>query len=206
MYLTPVVWRESIRASPCDPALTRPGVLRLKYVSPQERELPAAIAPLVRERDNERVAETAPAMTSLTIQDEEQLRLLAMFHHVVAGLGVLLSLLPVFHLAMGIMLLTGQLDTGRPTDGFNPAIIGWLFIAFPVVWIIAGLTGAVCMFLAGRHLRRRERYMFCQVIAGVMCVFVPFGTVLGVFTLLVLQRQTVRNAFAMSDAVRSSAP
>ena len=141
-------------------------------------------------------------MTTLTMQDEEHLRLLAIFHNVVAGLGVLFSLFPLLHLGMGIMLVTGRFETGEQANGFEPAFMGWFFITFSLTWIIVGLTASVFVFRAGRYLRRRERYMFCLVMAGVMCAFAPFGTVLGVFTLLVLHRPTVKEAFAASDATR----
>jgi ABC-type branched-subunit amino acid transport system permease subunit len=143
-------------------------------------------------------------MTILTAQDEEHLRLLAMFHNVVAGLGVLFSLFPLLHLGMGLMLVTGTFDIGEQPKGFQPAFMGWFFIAFSLAWIIAGLTTSVCIFLAGRHLRRRERHMFCVVTAGVMCAFAPFGTVLGVFTLLVLHRPAVKAAFAASEAAEAT--
>jgi hypothetical protein len=138
-------------------------------------------------------------MTTLTREDEEHLRLLALFHNVVAGFGLLFSLLPIAHLAMGIMLVTGKLDDGN-SGGGAPALIGWMFIAFPVVWIIVGITASTCVFVAGRYLRRLERYTFCLVTAGVMCAFAPIGTVLGVLTLLVLQRQSVKDAFAAANA------
>jgi hypothetical protein len=38
-------------------------------------------------------------------------------------------------------------------------------------------------------------YIFCLVIAAVECIFMPFGTVLGVFTIIVLQRPTVKAMF-----------
>jgi hypothetical protein len=41
----------------------------------------------------------------------------------------------------------------------------------------------------------RKHYTFCLVMAGVECLFMPFGTVLGVFTILVLNRQTVKELF-----------
>ena len=47
--------------------------------------------------------------------------------------------------------------------------------------------------------------MFCVVTAGVMCAFAPFGTVLGVFTLLVLHRPAVKAAFAASTPQDASA-
>lgn len=146
-------------------------------------------------------------MTTLTMQDEEHLRLLVVFHNVVAGLGVLFSLFPLLHLGIGIMLVTGRFAPGDQTDGFQPAFMGWFFIAFSLTWMIAGLTMSVFVYRAGRYLRRRERHMFCVVMAGVMCAFAPFGTVLGVFTLLVLHRPTVKDAFLAADATRvASAP
>ena len=49
--------------------------------------------------------------------------------------------------------------------------------------------------LAGRSLARHRRYTFCLVVAAILCLFVPFGTLLGVFTIIVLVRSTVRARF-----------
>jgi hypothetical protein len=37
--------------------------------------------------------------------------------------------------------------------------------------------------------------MFCLVMASITCMFMPFGTVLGVFTLIVLMRPSVKPLF-----------
>ncbi len=37
--------------------------------------------------------------------------------------------------------------------------------------------------------------MFCFVMGCVECLFMPFGTVLGAFTILVLNRQSVKGLF-----------
>jgi hypothetical protein len=37
--------------------------------------------------------------------------------------------------------------------------------------------------------------MFSLVIAGVQCMFAPFGTALGVFTIIVLTRDSVRRQY-----------
>jgi hypothetical protein len=51
-------------------------------------------------------------------------------------------------------------------------------------------------YLAGRFLARRRHHTFCMVIAAVACTFMPLGTVLGVFSLIVLSRESVRESFA----------
>ncbi len=38
--------------------------------------------------------------------------------------------------------------------------------------------------------------MFCLVMACVACLFMPFGTVLGVFTIIVLARPSVQTLFS----------
>jgi hypothetical protein len=46
--------------------------------------------------------------------------------------------------------------------------------------------------MTGRSLALRKRYSFVFVMACVECLFIPFGTVLGVFTIIVLSRESVR--------------
>jgi hypothetical protein len=45
------------------------------------------------------------------------------------------------------------------------------------------------------------------VMAGVECIFAPFGTVLGVFTIIVLMRESVKQLFTVKNALQAtSAP
>ena len=125
-------------------------------------------------------------------QDAQHLQLLSIFHLVVAGLAGVFSLMPIFHLAIGLMFATRAVESGDEPIG---QLIGWMFVAFASVFIVGGLTFAVCLGLAGRFLAARTHYTFCLVMAGISCVFVPLGTVLGVFTLIVLVRPSVKAAF-----------
>ena len=141
---------------------------------------------------NEPPATPHAASVSPGNQDEEQLRLLAIFHYVVGGLTALAACFPLIHLAIGLfMLLKPEAFKPRPP----PEFLSWIFIVVAAVIILAGWTLALLFVLAGRNLTRRRRYLFCQVVAGVGCIFMPFGTVLGVFTLLVLARPSVKELF-----------
>jgi fumarate reductase subunit D len=125
--------------------------------------------------------------------EEDHLRILVVFHYVVGGLAALFSLFPVIHIVMGIMIVLGKFDdpAGSPADD----IFGWFFVAIGTVLMLMGLTFAACVAFVGRCLARRQHYMYCLVIAGVECMFVPFGTVLGVFTIIELQKESVRQLF-----------
>ena len=138
----------------------------------------------------------------MNAQDRQHLQLLSIFHYVVAGMAALFSLVPVFHLVLGVMIAT---QTGREIpDEAMGAVVGWMVAAIACAMILAGLAYAVALALAGRFLARRRRYTFCMVMAAVSCIFVPVGTVLGVFTLLVLLRPAVQEAFEGAPAMEEA--
>ncbi len=130
-------------------------------------------------------------------QDLEHLRLLARFHYVVAGLAALAACFPLIHLTIGLLLIFSPetLEHGPRQNATMDLIGGIIFVVIGSVFVLAGWTFATCVFLAGRNLARRRCYTFCLVMAAITCMFVPFGTVLGVLTLLVLVRPSVRPLF-----------
>ena len=66
--------------------------------------------------------------------------------------------------------------------------------------ILGGWTLAIAIFLAGRFLTRRAHYMYCFVVAAIECLLMPFGTILGVFTIIVLVRPSVKALFQPGKA------
>jgi hypothetical protein len=134
------------------------------------------------------------ASSSRALIDAEHLKLLSIFHYVVAGLSALFGCIPIFHLAFGIMFLTLGDKMGAGKDA-PPAFLGWFIIGMASVFILIGWTLAVLLFCAARFIAARRHYNFCFVLACVECLFAPFGTILGVFTLLVLCRPSVKPLF-----------
>jgi hypothetical protein len=133
--------------------------------------------------------------------DADHLRLLSIFHYVVAGILALCSLFPLIHLAVGIAIVTGRMGGGG-NGNQPPAFFGWFFIFLASAMILCGLALAICVATAGRRLRQYRSYTFCLVIAGIECMFSPFGTVLGVFTIIVLMRPTVKERFGVAPSRR----
>lgn len=130
-------------------------------------------------------------------QDAEHLRLLSIFHYVVACLSALFSLFPIFHLVFGLLMVTGTLEPQDPAA----AVFGWFFVLFALAVILGGLTFSFCLALAGRFLSKRKHYTYCLVMAALACMCMPFGTVLGVFTIVVLVRPSVRDSFEQRSFV-----
>lgn len=127
--------------------------------------------------------------------DEEQLKLLVIFHYVLAGVSAAFACIPIIHLMMGLaMVLSPDKFFGGSGHG-PPPFFGWIFVIMGGLFIIFGWAYALCVFAAGRCLARRKRHLFCLVMGGIECLFMPFGTALGVFTILVLMRESVKALF-----------
>lgn len=130
-------------------------------------------------------------------QDDEHLHLLSVFHLVLAALSGLFALFPLAYLVFGLVMMGGGLFPAKP--GELPAAFAGCFVAGFGGLFLAALSGyALALFLAGRYLRERRRHTFCVVVAAISCAFQPLGTVLGVLTLIVLFRPSVKATFGIS--------
>jgi hypothetical protein len=132
-------------------------------------------------------------------EDLEHLRLLAIFHYVMGGMGALFACFPVFHLGLGIAIVTGIIPPGKGGEQI-PLFVGWLFIIVAGTIMALGWAYALCLLYAGRCLQAHRRHTFCFVMAVISCLSPPMGTVLGVFTILVLNRPSVQELFAASSS------
>lgn len=73
--------------------------------------------------------------------------------------------------------------------------MGLMFACIGAVALLFGLAYATASFLTGRSLARRTRRLFCLIVAGINCANMPLGTILGVFTFVVLLRPSVQMLF-----------
>ena len=131
-----------------------------------------------------------------TSQDAEHLRLLSIFHFVVAGMQALFAFFPIIHFVIGALSFFGTGPFGKGEGRLPGMLFGGFFMLIAGGFILTGWSLAVCLVVAGKSLRQRKRYTFCLVVAGIeaaMCM--PFGTVLGVFTIIVLLRPSVKAEF-----------
>jgi hypothetical protein len=123
------------------------------------------------------------------------LRTLAFFHYTLAGLNVVpVAIMLIQYLAN---VQHSRVNVAAEPGGASP----YSWIASFIVLMFVGvaffnLAYSVALFLAGRFLGLRRHYLYCQVIAGVSCMLLPCGTILGIFTFVVLARPAIRARFA----------
>ena len=131
-----------------------------------------------------------------SIIDEEHLKLLSIGYLVSAAWNALFSLFGLFYAFIGLMM--GSIFANIPPNPGQeppPPFIGWIFGAFGLLMFVIAVTLGVLKFIASRRLKQRRSRVFCMVVAVLSCLAIPYGTILGVFTFLVLGRPSVLRLF-----------
>lgn len=163
-----------------------PKYLRRKAARGQPVAPPHLVAPPLRDLPNRQT-------------DHEHLRLLAILHFVFAGLGLLgLGFLGLHYSLMHHFMAENPAwpqGHGGPLPAEFFAIFQWFYVGFGAILLI----GMIANLLSAIFLQRRRHRQFSLVIAGINCLQIPFGTILGVFTIMVLMRPSVREAYARND-------
>jgi hypothetical protein len=87
-------------------------------------------------------------------QDAEHLRLLSIFHYIVAGLAGLFSFFPLFYTTVGaILIFAARHGTPKPGEELPPEFVGWIFAVVGSLLCLLGIAIAICILVAGRHSR-----------------------------------------------------
>lgn len=126
-----------------------------------------------------------------TPDDLAQLNALGIAYYVLAGISF------PFSCFFGVWLWVGM----GAADGLVSDGAALLAIALPLFTTIAVPALA---FWTGRKLRRRESRSFCLVGAAISCFTFPIGTVVGVLTMVVLNRRSVRAVFEEKENAKNN--
>jgi len=133
-------------------------------------------------------------------ENRRNLKLLSIFHYVFGGLTAALSLFSLLHIGVGLTFILGSQELAQSTEGTPlPPGFGWIFLIAGLVWLVLGMTLAGCAIASGRFLGKRRRYRFSFVVACIECLFAPIGTVLGVFTIVLLSKESVKAMYGLDE-------
>ncbi len=129
-------------------------------------------------------------------RDDRHLRLLSLFHYVLGIMMALIACLFVPGTAYEFirMALPGVVETDLGHPGFVTEaafFLGGMCVLVGVLFA-TGLTGS------GWFLAKRKHRVFCLVVAAMNCMLVPLGTILGVVTIIVLERPSVKELFQVN--------
>jgi hypothetical protein len=143
------------------------------------------------------MTELTPLMRDQGEADAVHLKLLAIFHFVVAGLSVVgIGFLALHYVMMHAIISNPEMWKNQKSGAeASPeqifAVFAWFYVGFGALLILA----AIVNLLSGLFIRKRIFRTFSLVVAAIDCIQIPMGTVLGVFTIVVLVRDSVRELY-----------
>ena len=127
--------------------------------------------------------------------DADHVKLLAIFHFIGAGLALIGLVFLLGHCALMHAIFTNPKFLESQKQGPSPAeifaIFKWVY-AVGAVWFVAS---GILNLISGFCLLARKGRTFSMVVAVINCLHIPLETVLGVFTLIVLIRDSVRELY-----------
>lgn len=128
-------------------------------------------------------------------KDIQHLRQLSIFHFVAAGLALFGLAFLFLHYSIMQAVFTnpdffkGSKSMPPPADFF--AMFKIFYVVFGTWFIASGIINLI----SAVFLRQRKNRTFSMVVAGFNCLHMPLGTVLGIFTFIVLGRDSVSELY-----------
>ena len=158
-------------------------------------------------RKDQQLIMNAP-LTPLEFQqrkDREQLNLLSIFHFVLGGLALLgLGFLALHFMIMRTVMANPAVWKAQPNPPpFSPQDFMHVFVWFYIVMGFFCVVASGLNFLSGLFLRQRKHRTFSLVVAALDCLQIPLGTALGVFTFVILGRDSVRELYQAESCFQS---
>ncbi len=135
-------------------------------------------------------------------KDNENLKLLSVFHFVLAGLSLVVMAFIALHYFFMRMMFTNPAiweKKAGESAGPPPEFIKEFFEYFVWVYVFSAsivLVSGMANVFSGMFLRKKKHHTFSLVVAGLNCAQMPFDTAVGVFTLVVLLRESVKEGYA----------
>lgn len=134
--------------------------------------------------------------SSQSVIDAEHLRLLRIGYLVSSGVSAFFGLFGLLYAAMGAFV-TSVARFAQPTNPHQipPEQFGWVVMVFGLGFTLFFLGIAALKYQVARNLKGRRGWTFCMVVAALCCMGVPYGTLLGIFTFMVMSRPSVHALF-----------
>lgn len=141
-------------------------------------------------------ASTADSLAAATdAADASQLHTLSILYYVLAGFNAAMLLLGLLF-AGAVVLIAARQPAGPATSTGDSTMEAGIALLIILAGFVFSAVCAALQFMTARRLRERRSPRFCQIVAGLSCLSVPLGTLLGVFTFIVLARPSVQAQFA----------
>ena len=131
-------------------------------------------------------------------KDLDHLKLLGIFHYIWGGLSLLGGLfIGAYFVVIGFVVKNSPPSSTLSEDSASPDLVGGILIGVGVViFLVFVIYGVLTLMAGGKYRKHQGGYWFCFILAIVTLIIggIP-GIVLGIFSLIVLSRDSVKALF-----------
>ena len=141
------------------------------------------------------------------IIDNEHLKLLSIFHYISGGITVAFSLFFIMYFFF-ISFLIRMVTTMDDYDTYNevpPQVFKIIFLVFGLIGFFALLYG-ILQIVSGYFMKKRSNRIFSFVIGIISMLSIPWGTILGIMTVIVLSRESVKEQYDLNRSQIEALP
>jgi len=146
----------------------------------------------------------------IEIIDNEHLKLLSMFHYIYAGIilayafFIILQFIFLFYF-LELFIRNSPFNTFTSNNEFDPMIFKFiLFIG--IAFFIIMLTIGILEIVSGKFIKARKHRTFSYIIAILNLLSIPYGSILGIITLTVLGRNSIKEMYSKNIFKAESLP
>lgn len=125
-------------------------------------------------------------------RDITHLNILSGFHYLGGVYFLLATLFVSRYVLAGFMAFIRSNGAASPSESFT----SWGQVIMILILVIFMMAMGIALIFVGHNLRTHKARVFCSVVAGIECLSFPLGTLLGVFALIKLNKDPVKELFA----------
>ena len=132
-----------------------------------------------------------------SIIDEQQLWLLSLGHYISGAMTIVFSSFFVLHLLMFTLIMNVPeiaQDMEANADPNMPDVLGVFRIFFGTIAFL-GISFGIAEILAGFFIKDRKHRAFTLIVAVPRIMMIPYGSLLTVFTFIILERSSVKDLY-----------
>jgi hypothetical protein len=135
------------------------------------------------------------------IIDDEHLKLLSLFNYISGGLTLLFA----FFVGAYFIIIFSVISSADFQQELNPAMNGQMpdavfkvMLFVMIIFFVLGILFGVAQIISGRLIKLRKARWFSFAAAIVNLLLFPYGTILGIFTMVVLERNSVKDQYLLT--------
>lgn len=127
-----------------------------------------------------------------------------MFHFINGGLDLLVAGVVAAQYAFVRAMFSQMAYSPQYKKDPPPEFVLDIFLGAIVFFGLAHLVAVILNVMVGFFIEQRRHRTFSMIVAGLNCLQMPIGTLLGIFTIIVLNRDSVRARYAEAQRLTSS--